>query len=212
MTELPSGPLVEADPAFARLGLETGQLTYALPATTVREKVLQNLADDVCRGDLGLAFQLHVTSAHLQGLSYADLLALIRFVAPYAGYPAAADAIGRVGGIAAAAGMDTSVVEDAAAPAGAGTDFGCADPWLADFARSRSARAAGEKRLDEREQALVALTAAISLGTFGLEFAVLVHRALDVAGPDAVRDAVRFCGETGLMHAVRAMAELDALV
>ncbi|MEU6774723.1 hypothetical protein [Streptomyces sp. NPDC046759] len=42
-----------------------------------------------------------MTPAHMHGISFADLLALLRFVAPYAGYPAAADALQRLKEVAA---------------------------------------------------------------------------------------------------------------
>jgi hypothetical protein len=40
-------------------------------------------------------------------IPYPDLLALVRFVAPFAGYPAAADTLARLGELAVELGMDT---------------------------------------------------------------------------------------------------------
>jgi hypothetical protein len=63
MVDLPSQPLGDIDPEFQKIALETGGLTYGLSGTSTREKLLLNLANDVCREHLGLAFQLHVEAA-----------------------------------------------------------------------------------------------------------------------------------------------------
>jgi len=56
MVYLPSQPLGDIDPEFQKIALETGGLTYGLEGTSTREKLLLNLANDVCREHLGLAF------------------------------------------------------------------------------------------------------------------------------------------------------------
>jgi 4-carboxymuconolactone decarboxylase len=112
MVDPPSSPLAAVDPQFEKMALETGGLTYGLTGTSVREKLLQNITNDVCRLHLGMALRLHVTAAKMHGIPFCDLLALVRFVAPYAGYPAAADALGRLGEIAAQVGMDTAAQPD----------------------------------------------------------------------------------------------------
>src|SRR5829696_4696818 len=90
MVDLPSQPLGDIDPEFQKIALETGELTYALSGTSTREKLLINLVNDVCREHLGLAFRLHIQAALSHGVPFADLLGVVRFIGPYAGYPAAA--------------------------------------------------------------------------------------------------------------------------
>jgi hypothetical protein len=75
MVELPSRPLAEVDPEFEKIALEGAAFTFGLPGTSIREKILQNLTQDVCRSQLGLAYRMHVTAAQMHGLSYAELLA-----------------------------------------------------------------------------------------------------------------------------------------
>jgi 4-carboxymuconolactone decarboxylase len=106
MVDLPSQPLGDIDPEFQKIALETGALTYSLSGTSTREKLLLNLANDVCREHLGLAFRLHVQAALSHGVPFADLLGVVRFIGPYAGYPAAADALERLGAVAAELGID----------------------------------------------------------------------------------------------------------
>lgn len=63
MVEVPSQPLEDIDPEFQKFALETGGLTYGLSGKSTREKLLLDLANDVCRDNLGLAFRLHVQVA-----------------------------------------------------------------------------------------------------------------------------------------------------
>src|SRR5215217_6708787 len=86
MVDLPSQPLGNIDPEFQKIALETGELTYGLSGTSTREKFLLNLANDVCREHLGLAFRLHVQATLSHGVPFADLLGVVRFIGPYAGY------------------------------------------------------------------------------------------------------------------------------
>lgn len=196
------------------MALETGRLVYRLAGTSTREKLLQNLTNDVCRSHLGLAFRLHVQAAFMHGVMYAELLALLRFVAPYAGYPAAADALGRLREVAVELGVD--VTDDSTGsedevslevgPAGV-------DPWLDDFLVSRVDRAWSEGRLSRRERALVALTTDLAMRTPGHSFRSHVRMAMDAGvGPDSLRDAVRFCAELGVVGAVSAYQRLDAVL
>src|SRR5919206_4763368 len=106
MVELPSQPLGDIDPEFQKIALETGEWTYGLSGTSTREKLLLNLANDICREHFGLAFRLHVQAALSHGIPFSDVLGVVRFIGPYAGYPAAADALGRLGVVGADGGVD----------------------------------------------------------------------------------------------------------
>jgi alkylhydroperoxidase/carboxymuconolactone decarboxylase family protein YurZ len=216
MVDLPSRPLAVLDPEFERMALETGSLTYGLTGTNFREKLLQNLANDICRLHLGLAFRLHVQAALGHGIPYADLLALIRFVAPYAGYPASADALARLGELAVELGADTSAAASQRDPADTPEPdryLNTTDAWMASFLASRIERAWSEGALSRRELAFVALTADVALQTLGASFRTHVTLALDSgANPDAVRDAVRFTAEMGIAKAAAGLSELDAVL
>ncbi|MCF6468697.1 dehydrogenase [Nonomuraea sp. MG754425] len=209
MVDLPSGPLAEVDLEFQKMALETAGLTFALAGTGVREKLLQVTAHDICRGHLGLAFSMHVTALHAHGVPYADVLALIRFVAPYAGYPAAADALGRLAEVAAGLGLDTTPEPSRVAAGTSAPGWPAGDPWLAGFLASRTGRAWSEERLSARERAFVTLTAHVARRAFGESFRRHVALALRTAGADEVRDAVRFTAELGVIDAADAMEALE---
>src|SRR5919199_2424120 len=110
MVDLPSQPLGDIDPEFEKIALETGEWTYGLSGTSTREKLLLNLANDVCREHFGLALRLHVQAALSHGVPISDVLGVVRFMGPYAGYPAAADAFGHLGDIGAEFGVDVRSV------------------------------------------------------------------------------------------------------
>lgn len=218
--ELPSSPLGEVDPQFERLALDVGAATFGLGGTSVREKLLQNLTMDICRPCLGLAFRMHVTAATMHGLSYADLLAAIRFVAPYSGYPAAADALARLRDVAAEISIDTSDLDDASAldasAPGAVADVvdrGTTDEWTTEFVAWQLSRAWSEHRLSIRERAIMALTSDVAQQALGESFRRHVELALDTGlGTAGVRDVVRFCAEHGIARAAAALRELDNVV
>jgi alkylhydroperoxidase/carboxymuconolactone decarboxylase family protein YurZ len=150
MVDLPSQPLGDIDPEFQKIALETGGLTYGLSGTSTREKLLLNLANDFCREHLGLAFRLHIQAALSHGVPFADLLGVVRFIGPYAGYPAAADTLERLGAVAAELGIDLRSAAAQVSVDGSSRlpdkqlrpeeGFDTTDEWLASFITSRIER------------------------------------------------------------------------
>ncbi|NJP94820.1 dehydrogenase [Nonomuraea sp. FMUSA5-5] len=216
MVDLPSSPLAAVDTEFEKMALETGGFTFGLPGTSVREKLLQVTAHDICRASFGLPFKMHVLAMSMHGIPYADMLALIRFVAPYSGYPSAAGALGRVAEIAGELGLDTTAepsrVTDSSTGGSAGVSWPVADSWMAGFVASRTGRAWSEERLSPRERAFVALTAHVTQRALGESFRRHVELALKVAGADDVRDAVRFTAEMGVFETCAALEELEKIL
>jgi alkylhydroperoxidase/carboxymuconolactone decarboxylase family protein YurZ len=206
------------DPEFEKMALETGGFTYGLSGTTVREKLLQVLSNDVCRGHLGLAYRMHVMAAKMHGLHYADLLALLRFVAPYAGYPAAADALERLGALGPQIGLDTATEpEDRPAEEAWGERADAAlessDEWMKQFVASRTGRSWTEERLSARERIIVVLTTDVSMQVLGHPFREHVQAARKIGlSPDEVRDVVRFTAELCSARTVAALAELEQVL
>src|SRR5215212_3471209 len=223
MVALPRQPLGDIDPEFQKIALETGGLTYGLEGTSIREKLLLNLANDVCREHFGLAFRLHVQAALSHGVPLADVLGVVRFIGPYAGYPAAADALERLGVVAAELGID---LQSEAAEAGVDGSsrlpdehprpdegFETTDEWLADFIASRTERSWLVPGLSARERAYLALTADVAQQTLGDSFRLHVRLARESgASPEKIRDVVRFLAECGIAKAAAALRELDTIL
>jgi alkylhydroperoxidase/carboxymuconolactone decarboxylase family protein YurZ len=145
--------------------------------------------------------------------------AAVRFLAPYAGYPAA-EGLERLGAVAAALGADGQ----AAAKSGGAPetrdeprepDDGCVttDAWLAAFTTSRTERAWAEPGLSARECAYLALAADVAQQTLGPSFRAHVARALACgARPAQVRDVIRFLAECGIARAAAALCKLEAIL
>lgn len=211
--DLPSSPLWELDPQFEKLGLEVAAFTFGLPGTSVREKLLQTVTLDICRAHLGLAFRMHVTAATMHGLTYAELLAAIRFVAPYSGYPAAADALARLTEIAAEIGLDTSDLGEQPEPGAVNDAAGrldIADEWTAEFVDWQLSRAWSEDLLSRRERVIMALTSDVGQQDLDESMRRHVELALDAGlSADDVRDVIRFCAEYGIGRAAAALRALD---
>ncbi|HZU50180.1 MAG TPA: dehydrogenase [Mycobacterium sp.] len=214
--DLPSSPLAAVDPEFEKMALETGEFTFGLSGTNIREKLLQNLAQDVCRSHLGLAFHMHITAAKMYGISYPDMLAVIRFTAPYSGYPAAADALARLQQVAQEIGLDTDDVGDPGTSpraAEAAETFDINDEWMRGFLNSRIARASSEHRLNRREQIIIAITCDVSQQTLGDTFRRHLTLALEAGvSIDDLRDIIRFCAEHSVARATSALRELDRVL
>lgn len=211
--DLPSSPLGELDPQFEKLGIEVAAFTFGLPGTSVREKLLQTITLDMCRAHLGLAFRMHVTAAAMHGVTYAELLAAIRFVAPYSGYPAAADALARLTEIAIETGIDTSDLGEQAelgAGSGAAGRPDIPDEWTAKFVDWQLSRAWSEDLLSRRERAIMALSSDVGQRDLDESLRRHVELALDAGlSAEDVRDVIRFCAEYGIGRAVAALRVLD---
>jgi 4-carboxymuconolactone decarboxylase len=223
MVELPSQPLGDIDPEFEKIALETGGLTYSLSGTTTREKLLLNLANDVCREHFGLAFRLHIQAALSLGVPFVDVLGVVRFMGPYAGYPAAADALEQLGVIGGELGVDVrSVAAKVGVDGSSGSPeqllrldegFDTTDEWLADFIASRTGRSWALPGLSSRERAYLALTADVAQQTLGDSFRLHVRLARESgASPEEIRDVVRFLAECGIVKATAALRELDTIL
>jgi 4-carboxymuconolactone decarboxylase len=223
MVDLPSQLLRDIDPEFQKIALETGELTYGLSGTSTREKLLLNLANDVCREHFGLAFRLHVQAALSHGVPFSDVLGVVRFIGPYAGYPAAADALERLGAVAAELGIDVrNAAAEASVDGSSGAPdmhlrpdkgFDTTDEWLADFIASRTERSWSEPGLCMRERAYLALTADVAQQTLGDSYRVHVRLAHESgASPEEIRDVVRFLAECGIAKAAAALRELDTIL
>jgi 4-carboxymuconolactone decarboxylase len=223
MVDLPSQPLGDIDPEFQKIALETGGLTYGLPGTTTREKLLLNLANDVCREHFGLAFRLHVQAALSHGVPFSDVLGVVRFIGPYAGYPAAADALERLGAVGAELGVDvrSAAAESSVDGSSEAPDerlrpdegFDTTDEWLAGFIESRIGRSWTVPGLSAWERAYLALTADVAQQTLGDSFRLHVRLARESgASPEEIRDVVRFLAECGIAKAAAALRELDTVL
>lgn len=157
------------------------------------------------------------------GVPFSTLVAAVRFIGPYAGYPAAADAIARLPAVGAKLDVDTcaaAVAQDAGDGSRSASDtanpvadgIATTDPWLAGFTASRTGRAWRETALSGKERAYLALTADVAQQTLDTSFRRHVELARDQgAAGGEIRDMLRFTAEFGIAKAAAALHELDAI-
>ncbi len=92
--ELTNQNTVESiDADFAKMAVEVGQHAWGITALTMREKAFVFVAADLCARSLGFALQTHVSMARSQGVPLSALREAVRHLAPYVGYPTAAEAL-----------------------------------------------------------------------------------------------------------------------
>jgi alkylhydroperoxidase/carboxymuconolactone decarboxylase family protein YurZ len=109
--------IVELDPEFGRMSIDVGQEAWSLPGLSSREKALLCLANDILYQHLGLPLRMHVEMALANAVFRQDLREVIRHLAPYAGYPACAEALVRL------AEIETNLEEHGKYPIGEGTAY-----------------------------------------------------------------------------------------
>ena len=156
-------------------------------------------------------------------MPFSDILGVIRFMGPYAGYPAAADALERLAAVAAELGIDLRNAAAEASVGGSSTlpekhlrpdeGFETTDEWMAGFIASRTERSWSVPGLSTRERAYLALTADVAQQTLGDSFRVHVRLARESgASPEEIRDVVRFLAECGIAKATAALRELNTIL
>jgi alkylhydroperoxidase/carboxymuconolactone decarboxylase family protein YurZ len=222
------------DPMFAQMALATARHADSVPELTDREKTFLSVVADVCQPSLGFAFEAHVQAGVAQGVSTADLRALLRFISYDCGYHAATAGFERLARFEADHGITRPEVEPladdllATGPAAAPsplpevvrTQLAELDPhFLEHFdLQSRMRSGHGPDTLTERERGFASLSVDVHYQTLGQTFQAHVGRALrSGASREDIRAVLRFItwfGVTRAWHGWQALnalfAELDA--
>lgn len=84
--------VISMDAEFGQMALQVGQHAWGLPALSMREKAFVFLAADLCAHYVGFPLRTHIAMALAQGVSLGAQREAVRHLAPYVGYPAAAEA------------------------------------------------------------------------------------------------------------------------
>ncbi|HEY0814631.1 MAG TPA: carboxymuconolactone decarboxylase family protein, partial [Pseudonocardia sp.] len=206
----------------------------SVPELTAREKTFLSVVADVCQPSLGFAFEAHVRAGLAQGVSTADLRALLRFISYDCGYHAATAGFERLARFEADHGIARPEVEPLAddlvttgpsaapspLPPALRAQVGGLDPHYLEYfdLQSRMRSGHGPGTLTDRERGLASLSVDVHYQTLGQTFRAHAGRALGSgASREDVRGALRFIapfGVTRAWHGWQALnaffAELDA--
>jgi len=205
------------DPDFAQMAIKVGQHAWGLPQLTMREKAFVFVAADLCVPSLGFPLQTHVQMARTQGVSMAALREAVRHLAPYVGYPTAAEAMMALTQIEAAQPSTTDAPAppgDAPAPAALPQSVVAPirelDEDFGEFFADQFAERWGRSELNIRERALATIATDVLQGTLDESLRLHVDLALSHgAGEEQVRAVVLQVAEFGITKALAAYRALN---
>jgi alkylhydroperoxidase/carboxymuconolactone decarboxylase family protein YurZ len=205
------------DPDFGQMAVHIGRHAWGLPDLTMREKTFVFVAADLCNHNIQFPLQAHVMMGMSNGVAIDDVREAVRHLAPYVGYPTAAETMMRLIEIEKAAGVERE-------PGGTPTEAPSAEipadvldgvrPLDADFAgflEHQFAERWARPNLTVRERALCTIAADVMNGTLEDSFRLHVDQALaNGAGEEQVRAVLLLVSEYGIAKSWRAYAALDA--
>lgn len=211
--------LVELDPDFGKMAGYIGNHAWGLPDLTMREKAFVFVAADLCSQNLQMPLEVHVKVGVLNGVAVADVREAVRHLAPYSGYPTAAQAMMRLAQIEREiAAMPTPRPAEPAPeaphvelPEDVAADLERLDPHFAAFYRGQFAERWGRGGLSTRERALAVIAVDVMYQTLDEPFALHLELARRAgAGQEQIRQVITLVSEYGISRAWRAFRALEA--
>lgn len=199
------------DPDFAQMAVAVGRHAWGLPQLSMREKAFVFLGADMCTRALGFPLRTHAQMARAQGVSMGALREAVRHLAPYVGYPTAAEAL------MALADIETPPVSQAATqPAGRldpdeplRESVTALDEKFGVFFCDQFAQRWGRGELSIRERALATVATDVLNGTIDESLRTHVGLALGHgASEEDVRAVVLLVAEFGIVKAWEAYRAL----
>jgi alkylhydroperoxidase/carboxymuconolactone decarboxylase family protein YurZ len=215
------------DPVFAQMLGATARFVRAVPELTDREKTFLCVAADVCQPSLGLAFDAHVRAGIANGVSTADIRALLRFISYDCGYHAATAGFERLVEFETAAGISRTEVEPLAddllltgpgaapspLPDAVSAQLDELDPHFAEYfhLQSRMRSGSGPGTLTERERGFASMSIDVHYQTLDETFEAHIGRALrGGATAEDLRAVLRFNAQFGVTRAWSGWKALNA--
>jgi 4-carboxymuconolactone decarboxylase len=205
------------DADFGEMAVSIGRHAWGLQALTMREKAFVFVAADLCNHALGFPLQTHVTMAVSNGVAVDDIREVVRHLAPYAGYPTAAEALMRLAemeqGLAGGQVTDSAGNDPVQLPAEVLDGIRQLDNEFADFVAQQFAERWGRGNLTVRERALATIAVDVMHGT--LDDSLRLHLGLALAdgtGEEQVRAVLLLLSEFGLAKTWRAYSALNRIL
>lgn len=209
--------VTDLDADFGPMGIDVGKHAWGLPDLTMREKAFVFLAADLAAHNLGFPLRTHAVMARSHGVTFAALREAVRHLAPYVGYPTAAESLMRLREIEAEHGAEepSAPRPDPATPK---VDIPPAilqrlnqvDPAFAEFFAQQFAQRWNRAELTVRERALCTIAADVLNGTlddsFDLHVAIAISHGAQIK---QVRAVLLLVAEFGIAKAWRAFEALE---
>jgi 4-carboxymuconolactone decarboxylase len=203
------------DAPFAKMTVEVGQHAWSLPDLTMREKAFVFIAADLCCRCLGFPLETHARMAVSQDVSMAALREAVRHLAPYVGYPTAAEALMTLAGIEPPdASTETAATSSRVDLDGAIlSEIAELDDRFAAFYRDQFNGRWTRPGLSVRERALATIATDVLNGT--LDHSLRLHVTLALtngAGEEQIRAVILQVAESGIGKAWRAFPALKEIL
>lgn len=210
--------MVALDADFGQMAIHVGSHAWGLPQLNMREKAFVFVAADLCSHNLGMAFETHVRMAMANGVPLGDVRESVRHLAPYAGYPTAAEALFRLASIEEPAAGPGTVAGTAAnpmtrpaveLPASTLAELTELDPAFAEFYKYQFDDRWSRGALTLRERALATIAVDVLFETLDEPFRLHIGIAR-VAGAteEQIRGVLHLVAEYGIGKTWRALAAL----
>lgn len=208
--------IAELDADFAKMAVAVGQHAWGLPELTMREKAFVFLAADLCSRCLGFALRTHASMALSQGVSLAALREAVRHLAPYVGYPIAAEALMAVAEIESSqetAADEPTTNQPFELDETSATRIAHLDDRFAAFYVEQFAARWGRSGLTVRERALATIATDVLNGTLDESLRLHIGLALDNgAAEEHIRAVILQVAEFGIGKAWRAFGALGDIL
>jgi 4-carboxymuconolactone decarboxylase len=200
------------DSVFGEMAVKVGQHAWNIADLTMREKAFIFVAADLCSRGLGFPLSTHVEMARSQGVSVASIREAVRHLAPYVGYPTAAEALMRLAEHedATATTPDAGLTTHRALDSTTLQRITKLDTEFADFFQKQFIDRWGRSDLTVRERALCTIATDVLNGTLDESFRLHVDLALgDGAGMAQIRAVLLLVAEFGIAKAWQAYRALS---
>lgn len=203
--------VVAMDADFGEMAVQVGQHAWGIADLTMRERAFVFVAADLCAHNLGFPLLTHVEMARSQGVSVGSIREAVRHLAPYVGYPTAAEAL-----------MALAEIDDGDEPVTRGEvleldgstlqRLTSLDADFAGFFQGQFKDRWGRPDLTVRERALCTIATDVLNGTLDESFRLHVELALGHGAEMAqVRAVLLLVAEFGIAKAWRAYRALNEI-
>lgn len=214
--------IVALDADFGAMAVKRGRYAWGMPELSMREKAFVFVAADLCCHNLQFPLQAHVMMALSNGVRLEAVREAVRHLAPYVGYPTAAEALMRlteIGKAAGEAGLIKTGPDSGAQTSADGEEAKLPDDVLeaaerlderfAAFLREQFEERWGRPDLTVAERALCTIATDVLNGTLDDSFREHVRLALDNgAAEEQVRAVLLLVAEFGVTKTWRAFTAL----
>jgi 4-carboxymuconolactone decarboxylase len=204
------------DTDFAQMAVTVGQHAWGLPQLTMREKAFAFLAADLSSRALGFPLQTHVQMALTHGVAMEALREAVRHLAPYVGYPIAAETLMTLSQIEA---PPPAPSEGQESPTDTDLDSPLLEPirqldeQFARFYIGQFAQRWNRAGLTVRERALATIATDVLQGTLDESLHLHVDLALrNGASGEQIRAVVLLVAEFGIAKAWAAYRALEEVL